>query len=230
MAKHLRCVKNAAGWYVIRDPKARREWRARLYAEQDGRCALYGHAFPPPDKANESIRKAFAPTFDHIVRYANGGSSDLENLRLAHAACNWSLGAGREPICNVCSRFVIEDTDIAAAHTAGQKNPVSILYDVGEASPTPGPYRVVARSRGLADPDSVTNDEIRTPDHAGIVEFKALSGINAPDLLLSSGIRRPKLRCRDTFRKLSRVVLCVPWPLEVPDRDVVHEIPRVVRL
>ena len=95
VSKHQRCIKNAAGWYVIRDPKARREWRTRLYAEQDGRCALYGHAFPPPDEANESIQKAFAPTFDHIVRYANGGSRDLENLRLAHAACNWSRESGR---------------------------------------------------------------------------------------------------------------------------------------
>jgi hypothetical protein len=77
--KYLRCDKNAAGWYVIRDPKTRREWRAQLYAEQHGCCALCGHAFASPDEANNSIRIEFAPTFDHIVRYADGGLSDLAN-------------------------------------------------------------------------------------------------------------------------------------------------------
>jgi 5-methylcytosine-specific restriction endonuclease McrA len=37
----------------------------------------------------------FAPEFDHIVRYQDGGSSDLENLRLTHAACNRSRESGR---------------------------------------------------------------------------------------------------------------------------------------
>jgi 5-methylcytosine-specific restriction endonuclease McrA len=93
--KHRRSAKNAAGWYVIRDPKTRREWRAKLYAEQGERCALCGHTFPLPDEANESIRKLFAPEFDHVVRYRDGGSSDLENLRLVHAACNRSRESGR---------------------------------------------------------------------------------------------------------------------------------------
>lgn len=92
--KYSRCEKNDAGWYAIRDPAVRRKWRDDLSAAQGGRCALCGHFFPSED-ANDAIRKQFAPTFDHIVRYASGGSSELSNLRLVHSACNSARESGQ---------------------------------------------------------------------------------------------------------------------------------------
>ena len=92
--KYGRCEKNPVGWYVIREPQTRREWRAALLQRQGGRCALCGHCFPGPEH-NETIRVQFAPTFDHIVEYAVGGSSDLANLRLAHFECNRRRESGR---------------------------------------------------------------------------------------------------------------------------------------
>jgi 5-methylcytosine-specific restriction endonuclease McrA len=94
LRKYGRCGKNAVGWYAIRDPKTRREWRAILLQRQSERCALCGHRFPSAEQS-ESIRVQFAPTFDHIVGYAAGGSSDLANLRLVHNDCNRSRESGR---------------------------------------------------------------------------------------------------------------------------------------
>ncbi|HEX3551224.1 MAG TPA: HNH endonuclease signature motif containing protein [Candidatus Elarobacter sp.] len=94
MATYGRGEKTAAGWYAIRDPKTRRAWRATLLEAQNGRCGLCGHRFAGPEH-NVSIRGQFGPTFDHIVRYADGGMSDLTNLRLVHHACNQSRESGR---------------------------------------------------------------------------------------------------------------------------------------
>jgi 5-methylcytosine-specific restriction endonuclease McrA len=91
--KYGRCGKTEVGWYAIRDPKTRRAWRAQLLQSQKGCCALCGHAFPGPE-VNESIQIQFAPTFDHIIGYAAGGSSDLTNLRLVHYDCNRSRESG----------------------------------------------------------------------------------------------------------------------------------------
>jgi 5-methylcytosine-specific restriction endonuclease McrA len=92
--KYARCAKNERGWYVIRDPQTRREWASILHHRQNGLCALCGFRFASDD-VNEALRKAYGPTFDHIVPYAAGGSSDIENLRLVHYLCNLRRASGK---------------------------------------------------------------------------------------------------------------------------------------
>jgi len=92
--KYARCAKNERGWYLYRDPQTRREWAARLYQAQHGRCALCRCKFASDDM-NEALRKAYGPTFDHIVSYTSGGSSDIENLRLVHYICNQRRSSGK---------------------------------------------------------------------------------------------------------------------------------------
>lgn len=83
------------GWHPFRDAETRAKWRDLLMLKQKGHCALCGHRFPlPVDGFNESVHQELAPTFDHIVTRAAGGSDELENLRLAHRACNLSRGDG----------------------------------------------------------------------------------------------------------------------------------------
>ena len=94
LRKYGRCEKNSIGWYAIRDPETRREWRAILMKRQGELCAICGHRFPTEEQS-EAIRVQFAPTFDHIVAYAAGGSSELANLRLVHNDCNRKRGSGR---------------------------------------------------------------------------------------------------------------------------------------
>ena len=95
--KYARCAKNDRGWYAIRDPRTRREWGARLFEAQQGRCALCRCKFASDDM-NEALQKAYGPTFDHIVAYASGGSSDFENLRLVHVVCNQQRASGRHAL------------------------------------------------------------------------------------------------------------------------------------
>ncbi len=63
----------------------------RQYArDHDSPCALCGQ---PLDPTRISV--------DHIVALADGGSSDLENLRPVHPRCNSRRGAGRKRGCEV---------------------------------------------------------------------------------------------------------------------------------
>ena len=48
------------------------------------------------DDMNEALRKTYGPTFDHIVAYTSGGSSDIENLRLVHDICNRRRASGKQ--------------------------------------------------------------------------------------------------------------------------------------
>jgi hypothetical protein len=93
--KYARCAKNDRGWYVFRDPRTRREWANRLSEAQQGRCALCRCKFASDDM-NEALRKTYGPTFDHIVAYTSGGSSDIENLRLVHDICNRRRASGKQ--------------------------------------------------------------------------------------------------------------------------------------
>lgn len=82
-------------WNPFRDAETRAEWRELLTIKQKGRCALCGHRFPLlADGFNESVHQGLAPTFDHIVPRAAGGSDELQNLRLTHRACNLNRGDG----------------------------------------------------------------------------------------------------------------------------------------
>jgi 5-methylcytosine-specific restriction endonuclease McrA len=79
-------------WSQFRDAKTRAQWRDRLLREQNGLCGLCGNRFPEPGLLDSSVDIGFAPTFDHIVPKAHGGEDALENLRLAHRACNHIRG------------------------------------------------------------------------------------------------------------------------------------------
>ena len=71
-------------WKPFRDATTRARWRQALMERQGGLCALYGHRFPEATETNESIRTAFAPTFDHVVPRSRGGPDELGNLRITH--------------------------------------------------------------------------------------------------------------------------------------------------
>lgn len=60
-------------------------------AERDGfRCGLCGE----PVDMSLSVPHLRAPTLDHIVPLARGGSHSLENVHLAHFLCNSIKGDG----------------------------------------------------------------------------------------------------------------------------------------
>src|SRR6185312_5793385 len=75
-------------WKPFRDARTRARWREELLQEQNGRCALCGLLFPEPGTVDPSHEAKLAPTFYRIVRPSAGGTDALENLRVAHAACN----------------------------------------------------------------------------------------------------------------------------------------------
>lgn len=80
-------------WSPFRDAETRARWRELLWLKQKGRCGLCGHRFPlPGDGLHATVHEGFAPTFDHIVPRAAGGSDEFENLRLVHRACNYIRG------------------------------------------------------------------------------------------------------------------------------------------
>ena len=68
----------------------------RLWAEQNGLCALCGKPMPATraDVAHATLWKKWRPTFDHIIARGRGGSDTPENLQLAHAICNKKKGRG----------------------------------------------------------------------------------------------------------------------------------------
>lgn len=68
--------------------------RARLFAEQNGRCYLCGRlmTLQRKIKKNGGISKGFA-TFDHVVPRKNGGTAYFTNIKLAHRKCNNRRGA-----------------------------------------------------------------------------------------------------------------------------------------
>ena len=68
----------------------------RLWAEQDGRCALCGEAMLKNrfDAPHARIWARQRATLDHIQPKSKGGSDAEDNLQLAHARCNKLKGAG----------------------------------------------------------------------------------------------------------------------------------------
>ncbi len=71
-----------------------REKFESLWVAQGGRCAICGEAMPAGrfDVPHATVWKKKRPTVDHIRPRVKGGSDDLANLQLAHAACNWRKG------------------------------------------------------------------------------------------------------------------------------------------
>lgn len=66
----------------------------RLLARDGTTCWLCGG--PLDRREPEPHRNPHAITFDHVVPRSHGGTSDLQNLRLAHRACN--LARGNDPL------------------------------------------------------------------------------------------------------------------------------------
>lgn len=66
--------------------------RGRIYHRDHGVCQLCGVAVPPPNAV--PVECGNAAQLDHIVPVADGGDHTLENLRLAHNACNNAAQAG----------------------------------------------------------------------------------------------------------------------------------------
>ena len=60
--------------------------RGRVYRRDRGICQLCGVAVPPPDAVHHDNPNA--GQLDHIKQVADGGDNTLDNVRLAHAACN----------------------------------------------------------------------------------------------------------------------------------------------
>lgn len=65
-----------------------------LWLRQQGRCALCDEPMPETrwQTPHATVWKKLRPTFDHIRPRSKGGGDELENLQLAHAACNKRKG------------------------------------------------------------------------------------------------------------------------------------------
>lgn len=69
--------------------KARGRKVTFLLARDGGNCTICGD---PLDRKIKNPRHLLYVTFDHIVPRSQGGTDKIDNLRLAHAKCNWERG------------------------------------------------------------------------------------------------------------------------------------------
>lgn len=59
-------------------------WRSRIYQRDGWQCQLCGKAV----LRNEKVPHPLAPTLDHIIPLARGGTHEPNNVQLAHFICN----------------------------------------------------------------------------------------------------------------------------------------------
>jgi 5-methylcytosine-specific restriction endonuclease McrA len=73
--------------------------REALWGRQTGRCALCGEVMPAArfEVAHATLWKKLRPTIDHVRPVSKGGGSEIDNLQLAHAVCNWRKGDAWRP-------------------------------------------------------------------------------------------------------------------------------------
>jgi 5-methylcytosine-specific restriction endonuclease McrA len=64
--------------------------RAAIFGRDHWRCQLCG----APVERHAAVPHPMAPTIDHIVALAHGGSDEWTNVRLAHFLCNARRGTG----------------------------------------------------------------------------------------------------------------------------------------
>jgi 5-methylcytosine-specific restriction endonuclease McrA len=81
-------------YHPFKHRPTRDTWSQALMEQQDRCCALCGYRFPSPGELHPQCEPSFAPTFDHIQPRSLGGPHDLDNLQLAHRACNHHKGTG----------------------------------------------------------------------------------------------------------------------------------------
>ncbi|PZR64562.1 MAG: hypothetical protein DLM53_00240 [Candidatus Eremiobacter antarcticus] len=65
----------------------RKAWLRKQLGQYGPFCWLCGYLLP--DAFGLSEDGIWATTFDHVQTRADGGTSDYENLRLAHGKCNY---------------------------------------------------------------------------------------------------------------------------------------------
>ena len=69
--------------------KEKRDWKQKLYKQQAGLCYWCKKPMAPPrTKFPKSEDWRVQPTFEHVVRLADGGTWAKDNVVLAHAFCN----------------------------------------------------------------------------------------------------------------------------------------------
>lgn len=64
----------------------------RLLARDGTNCAICGEPLDLQKRRSERRRDPEQISLDHKVPRSAGGLSKLDNLRLAHARCNWARG------------------------------------------------------------------------------------------------------------------------------------------
>lgn len=64
----------------------------RLMARDGANCSICGSPLDLKKRRSPRSRDPDQISLDHITPRSAGGLTKLDNLRLAHAACNWSRG------------------------------------------------------------------------------------------------------------------------------------------
>ena len=136
----------------------------------------------------------------------------FRHLSLAHVTfCRSQIDPRRslDPAQDEVPRRRVHEVDVAAAEAAGQEDAVGALDEVGElllgdAAADDAVVRLVA----LADPSPIERpvDEIGAEDDADVVEFEALRGVDAADLLDPPRVARPEVGLRDAGRQAADAV------------------------
>ena len=92
------CYRQAQGIAPIHGWWIHEGWRYKIYERDGWRCQLCGEPVDMCAPAHANL----APSLDHIVPRAHGGSDEPDNLRLAHRVCNSARGSRMEEASRVC--------------------------------------------------------------------------------------------------------------------------------
>lgn len=80
----------------ITEFRSRQQLRRQLWAQANGICGICGKEVPHPRQWRH-VTFDQTPTIDHIVPRGMGGPDTIENMQIAHRACNGRKGMSMGP-------------------------------------------------------------------------------------------------------------------------------------